>query len=246
MFTGSDIAKSGYKTEDLFSSLINENTKFNNAVKTFLNINCNVDLFAETLKGVQKGDVELSLSTGKNVQASVKSTKANFSQLDRRWLSSLISALNVPDNVSYKLKEGLDSMRLKQGDYQRLILPKYEVNLINYFQNNIKDFMNEMFTRQNQVVQLFVVYDNINVVWYLLNMSDVLDFMSTQIVSVSNKGVLKFGDCVTMQRKGGDGNVTRVPKTDPTHPGNQLQIKVKPLTIVENLAPMIIKQIKNE
>lgn len=242
MTTGSDIAKSGYKTEDLFSALIRENIEFNCAVKNFLKLEDGLELTAETLKGVQKGDVKLTISHRTSLEASVKSTKANFSQLDRRWLSSLISSMNVPVDISSKLNEGLDSMRLKQGAYQRLILPKYENDIIEYFQDNIKDFMNEMFTRQDDTVKLFVVYDNKNIVWYLLNMKDVIDFMSTKTVSVSNKGVLKFGDCVTMQRKGGDGNVTRVSKTDPTHPGNQLQIKVKPLTIVENLNPMIIMQ----
>lgn len=243
MLTGSDIAKSGYKTEDLFSTLIRENIQFNCAVKDFLKIEDGLKLTAETLKGVEKGDVELTISNGTKLKASVKSTKANFSQLDRRWLTSLISALNVPKEISYKLNEGLDSMRLKQGTYQRLILPQYENDIIQYFQNNIRNFMEEMFTRKDDSVKLFVVYDNKNTIWYLLNMKDVIDFTSTQIVSVSNKGVLKFGNCITMQRKGGDGNVTRVPKTDPTHPGNQLQIKIKPLTVVENLNPMIIRQI---
>lgn len=183
--------------------------------------------------------MELSLNNGQAFQVSVKKSTADFSQLDRRWLSSLKSALNIPNNITNEIQEGLDSMRLKTGE-KRLILTKYESDIIEYFQNNINIFMEEMFTRQNPIVSLFVVYDSNLKTWYILNMKDVLTFASNQIVSVSNKGVLKLGDYITMQRKGGDGNVTRVPKTDPTHPSNQLQVKIKPLKIVENLDPMKI------
>lgn len=239
MSIGSETAKSGYKTEVLFANLINNNEQFNCAIKKFLNVNEDVELSAEVLTGVQKGDVELSLNNGQAFQVSVKKSIADFSQLDRRWLSSLKSALNVPDNITNEIQEGLDSMRLKTGE-KRLILTKYESDIIKYFQNNINIFMDEMFTRQNPIVSLFVVYDSNLKTWYILNMKDVLTFTSNQTVSVSNKGVLKFGDYITMQRKGGDGNVTRVPKTDPTHPSNQLQVKIKPLKIVENLDPMKI------
>lgn len=244
MSIGSTTAKSGYKTEELFSELVNTNIQFKCAVKDFLNIPENVNLSSKVLTGVQKGDVELSFSNRTSIEVSVKKSTADFSQLDRRWLSSLISSINVPNGIASKIQEGLDSMRLKQGEQQQLILSKYKDDIIMFFQNNIEKFMDEMFTRQNSKVSLLVVYNADTMTWYLLHMSDVLAFASSQTVDVSNRGVLKFGDFITMQRKGGDGNVTRVPKTDPTHPSNQIQIKIKPLQIVNALDPMIIYPIK--
>lgn len=244
MSIGSSTAKSGYKTEELFVELINTNIQFECATKDFLNVSNEIDLSAVVLTGVQKGDVELRFSNGTKIEASVKKSTVDFSQLDRRWLSSLVSSINVPNDIASKIQEGLDSMRLKQGEQQQLILSKYKNDIVEFFQNNIEIFMNEMFTRQNSKVSLFVVYNPDTMTWYLLHMSDVLTFASTQIVDVSNKGVLKFGDFITMQRKGGDGNVTRVPKSDPTHPSNQLQVKIKPLKIVTALDPMIIYPIK--
>lgn len=243
MSIGSTTAKSGYKTEELFSELVNTNIEFKGAVKNFLNIPENLNVSSIVLTGVQKGDVELNLSDGTSIEVSIKKSTADFSQLDRRWLSSLVSSINVPNNIATKIQEGLDSMRLKKGE-QQLILSKYKDDIITFFQNNIKKFMDEMFTRQDSKVSLLVVYNADTMTWYLLHMSDVLAFASTQTVDVSNRGVLKFGDFITMQRKGGDGNVTRVPKTDPTHPSNQLQIKIKPLQIVNALDPMIIYPIK--
>lgn len=246
MCIGSKTAKSGYKAEELFANLVNNSSDFNSAIKDFLNLNEDINLSAEVLKGVQKGDVKLFINNEEELQeieVSIKKSTADFSQLDRRWLSSLKSALNVPDDICNKIQEGLDSMRLKTGE-KRLILTKYESDIIEYFQNNISTFLDEMFTRQNSIVSILVIYDPKSMNWYILNMNDVLNFTANQIVSVSSKGVLKFGEFITMQRKGGDGNFTKVPKTDPAHPSNQLQVKLKPLKLVENLDPMVIYPLK--
>lgn len=244
MSIGSSTAKSGYSTEEFFAELINRNIEFKCAIKDFLDVSEDIDLSAKVLKGVQKGDVELTLSDNTKIQASIKKSTADFSQLDRRWLSSLSSAINVPSDITDKIQAGLDSIRLKKGTHQQLILPEYKDDIVNYFKNNINTFMDEMFTRQNANVSLFVVFNADIATWYLLHMSDVLKYASEQTVSVSNKGVLKFGDCISLQRKGGDGNYKKVPKTDSSHPSNQIQTKIKPLKIVKSLHPMIIQPIK--
>lgn len=80
MSIASSTAKSGYKTEELFAELINNNIQFKCATKDFLGIADDLDLSANVLTGVQKGDVELSFSNGTKIETSVKKSTADFSQ----------------------------------------------------------------------------------------------------------------------------------------------------------------------
>ncbi len=52
-------------------------------------------------------------------------------------------------------------------------------------------------------------------------------------VYFTEKGIIRLGDFVTIQRKGGDGKHITIPKTDWSHPGNQLQFKFSPLKFTE-------------
>jgi hypothetical protein len=70
-------------------------------------------------------------------------------------------------------------------------------------------------------------------------MSDVVAYLAQQPMSVSKGGVLCIGNCLSMQRKGGNGCHVKVPKSHPSHPGNQIQFKIKPLSIVKNIKSII-------
>lgn len=241
MGIGSTTAKSGFNTELRFAELINKNPQFSKAVKEFLNLDSYTELSAIVLGTRDKGDVEIRSDEIVN-KASIKKSSANFSQLDRRWLSNLSECLNMPEDIYSYISEGLDSMRLKTGDFQRLILPCYENSVKQYFEENKLPFLNEVFTRNDNSVTLFVVFDSNTKTWYLCNMNDVISYVASQEISVSSRGVLKFGDCLTIQRKGGDGNVKTVPKTDPSHPSNQLQVKIKPLSLINNISKYILTE----
>jgi hypothetical protein len=41
------------------------------------------------------------------------------------------------------------------------------------------------------------------------------------------KGGFNLGKNISFQRKGGDGNIKKYPKTDLRHPSNNIQIKLK-------------------
>ena len=67
-------------------------------------------------------------------------------------------------------------------------------------------------------------------------MDDVIVFLFNNAkdnIGFTNKGIIKIGDFITVQRKGGDGKHIKLPKTDWRHPGNQLQFKFSPLVFAE-------------
>jgi hypothetical protein len=48
------------------------------------------------------------------------------------------------------------------------------------------------------------------------------------------------GENLTLQRKGGDGNIKTPPKTSSQHPSNHLQFKIKPLAILKKVKYIVI------
>jgi hypothetical protein len=67
----------------------------------------------------------------------------------------------------------------------------------------------------------------------MFNIQKVISFIRSQEISFSDEGIIKIGNFITIQRKGGNGSHVKKPKTDFTHPGNQLQFKFKPLEFMK-------------
>jgi len=73
---------------------------------------------------------------------------------------------------------------------------------------------------------------------FIYKMDQFLQFMEENIadkIFFSRKGIIKLGDFLSVQRKGGNGSHITISKTDWEHPGNQLQFKCKPLDIAEHI-----------
>jgi hypothetical protein len=83
-----------------------------------------------------------------------------------------------------------------------------------------------------------VLYDRGANKMYLYDLADVLanlDYTTT----ISTRGTIKIGEYVTVQRKGGNGvKFNHISKTSLSHPGNNLQVKMKVKTFVQNVDPI--------
>jgi hypothetical protein len=74
---------------------------------------------------------------------------------------------------------------------------------------------------------------------YIFKIQECLKFLEENISSniyFSRKGIIKLGDFLSVQRKGGNGSHITIPKTNWQHPGNQLQFKFSPLRFAEYIA----------
>lgn len=252
MSIGSSTAKRGYKHEQLFTDLINNNTNFKQGFIDYINEYCDLPyvvipdkLYARNVQGTEKSDVNVYYDGIHHIGCSLKSAEANFNQLDRRWLRDWVNILNMPENIANALQEGLDSMRLKEPNC-KLVLDKYSHIIVNYFSDpQVKNILySQLFTRNDMNLKLLVCYDNQNNRWHFSKIEDVISYLTKQPTSISNRGVLKFGNCLSLQRKGGDGNVTNPPKTSPNHPSNNLQFKIKPISLLEYIPNVTLSPTK--
>ena len=101
---------------------------------------------------------------------------------------------------------------------------------------NITDIVNEIFIRGEKELKVLMINDKMKLRIYLYKMKDVINFLVQNIqnnISFSPKGIVRLGNFITVQRKGGNGFRINIPKTDWNHPGNQLQFKFSPLKFIE-------------
>ena len=65
--------------------------------------------------------------------------------------------------------------------------------------------------------EILVLYDREDSVMRIWKMSEVLAKLDYSL-DYTARGNIQIGECFQLQRKGGVGSVTTVPKTDPRHP----------------------------
>lgn len=225
-------AKRGFRYEDIFVDLVNNNEKFNESLRLYLG-----DL-SKTLKACKVSDTKMKsdviLQLGDCAYGcSIKTSEADFSQLDRRWLDDLSERLNTPVEIYEMIAECiLNKMKNKKDKF---ILDKHKDSIISYFKNNLRSLLRELFVRDEDILKYLVVCFYIENKWYITKILDVFEYIRSGKIYTTKHGILMFGDCLSMQRKGGDGKHVKIPKNHPAHPGNQLQFKLKPLSLINNM-----------
>ena len=163
------------------------------------------------------------------IGCSIKEAEADFNQLERVWLKDLALSIGMPGDIEAMIQVCLDNRRLKKS--RIFITDKYAEPILSYFRENEDTLLCKLFTGNDPSVKCLVIYDYNKNIWYLSSMKDVINYIAKQPIKISRLGVVYFGDVLTMQRKGGNGVHVKVPKSHPSHPGNQLQFKVKPLLL---------------
>ncbi|MFP3203751.1 MAG: hypothetical protein RXR43_16560 [Sulfolobus sp.] len=185
------------------------------------------------IKPVNRIKCDLMIKGEFTICISVKTvTDASFHQLDRRWLDVWKTVLNMPEDI-YKIL--LDSILRKAKDPKAVfILPKDRDKISKFIKDNLSIILKEIFIRDEEDLRILAIWDKRDDILCMFNIQDVISFFIKQPISFSDEGIIKIGKYITIQRKGGNGSRIKKPKIDPTHPGNQLQFKFKPLEFMND------------
>lgn len=227
-------AKRGLSREVLFAHLITNDLVFRNRVTTALaslGFQNRSIVSANKVAGTCKADVHIHFKNTNYLGCSVKAAQSNFNQLDRRWLSQWSAHLKMPPAIEQEIQDRLD---LKMKNSREIFIPKNS-SVIKFVKDNLESILKELFTKNEPHLELFVTYNENTQDWHAAKISDIIQYLSSKTIGTSKKGVIQIGNYLTLQRKGGDGNTTKPPKGTPGHPSNQLQFKIKPLTIIEQV-----------
>jgi len=177
----------------------------------------------------KKTDVLLRADT--EIGVSIKSsTKTSFHQLDRRRLEVWRQFLKMPDDIFETIKQAV--LRVAKDPNAKFILETDRNTIGEFFAQHLKLMLDEVLVRGEQNLMVLMINDKITNKIYVYRMRDVLDFLfenAKNNIWFTDKGIIKLGDFVSVQRKGGNGKRVKINKHEWTHPGNELQLKFSPL-----------------
>jgi hypothetical protein len=192
---------------------------------------------------LKKSDVLMLFSKGKNLGVNIKSGKSNFNQLTRLWTAQLVDKLKISPAAAVILQNGVDNYRFKRKNKDNKIIfiePQSQAALKKEFDGNKRQIL-ELCLRgiNNDVAKILALYDRDKRNYYLYDLEEVIAETAKQPIEFTKKGIVKFGEYITLQRKGGNGVAHTMPKSDPKHPGNQLQFKIKMTSFREFNKPFL-------
>jgi len=233
---GKKEARIGLDSEQDIINRINLDEEFHNKLKECLiKLGFDVRGRLRARKDEIKIDIFIQINEQEEIGASIKSsTMSSFHQLDRRRLEEWKSLLDMPEDVFETIKEAI--LRVAKNSRAKFILEKDRDKIKKFFTNHLSEVINEIFRKREKMLKLLIVNDKRKGKLYIFRMDDVIKFLIKNALNnlhFTEKGIIKLGEFVSIQRKGGNGKHITIPKTDWSHPGNQLQFKFSPLKFAE-------------
>ena len=229
----------GMDAERLFKNSIGNQVAVLNTLKEHFVIKGDYAKSFSTGTDAGKSDVMVRF-TDATLSANIKAYKTGFNQLTRTTISLFCNEFNI-QHLQSLLKEGVVRVAAKKG---RFILESDEPQVIETIAPLARDIVHFSLARKENP-ELLVLYNRTIDMMFLYDMKDLLDNLDYG-VAISNRGVIKIGQFITIQRKGGNGvHSLHIPKTSLDHPGNNLQVKMKVGVFVLVTPPLVKFSPKN-
>jgi len=226
----------GMNNEQLIKNSIVDYPSVINILKDRFNIRGELENTAGGGIYGDKSDVRINFTCGHYIDANIKSyrTRVGFNQLTRTSVSKFCEDFDL----SSQEKEELENIVVAKSRNTKN--PLFSVEQQDkwgvFFRKNAKRILKWGFS-ENQNREILVLYDRDTSLVKIYHMKDVLQQLPTEITFT--KGGFNIGGCISFQRKGGNGSVSKnIPKTTIQHPGNHIQLKIKISKIIPILEPI--------
>lgn len=230
-------AIAGKNIETLFCNSVGDNDSVIQKIQASFGISARYLNSMKTGIHGEKCDVKMSFADGRNIDANVKAYKPKtmFNQTTRTSLTRFQEVMGIS-------QDDIDELRglflLKAQDSNRPLIPMSLRNKWAYIIEERAKKIVKWSLSSHESREILVLYDRVESKMRIYRMSDVLHGISSA-VTFTPKGNIIIGACIQLQRKGGDGNVTRVPKDNPTHPSNHIQVKLDIRTFLDLGFPLL-------
>lgn len=182
----------------------------------------------------EKVDVKLEFASGHNIDVNIKAYKkeAGFNQLTRTTVNKFCEVFNISESDKNEL---IDLITLKASNTKSLLFPiDVQAKWYDFFNSNVIEILKWGFSNKSSR-EILVLYERNNSIMRIYVMKEVLNRI-TKTVTFSQKGNINIGECVSFQRKGGNGSLSKtIPKNSIKHPGNNVQLKLKINKFVEEM-----------
>ncbi|MDR3092409.1 MAG: hypothetical protein LBU33_00655 [Endomicrobium sp.] len=183
-----------------------------------------------------KSDVRINFTCGHYIDANVKSfkNKAAFNQLARTTVSKFCDDFELDSTYRQELENIVVSK--SKSPKNSLFSEEQWQKWGKFFKDNVKKLLEWGFSKKPNR-EILVLYNRDTSIVKIYHMREVLETLPTDITFT--KGGFNIGGCVSFQRKGGNGSLSkRISKTTIQHPGNNVQLKVKINKLIPILKPV--------
>lgn len=222
----------GRDVERLFKNTIGDHLDVINFLKKHFGIRGEFAKAFLTGTDAGKSDVMVRFNDA-TLSANIKGYKTGFNQLTRTTISSFCIEFHLTHLQSI-FEEGAIRVATSKG---RFILETDERQIIEAISPVARSIVKFSLARMENP-ELLVLYNRTTNIMCLYDLNELLESFDYD-VSISNRGVIRIGKYITIQRKGGNGSHAKhIPKTSLSHPGNNLQVKMKVGKFVEEVEPM--------
>lgn len=222
--------------ERLFKNSIGHHPHVLDALKRHFGINGEFAKAFSTGTDSGKSDVIVRFSD-KTLSANIKAYKTGFNQLTRTTISSFCKEFGL-QHLQQLFEEGVVRVAERR---KRFILESDEKLIISELAPLAKSIAQFSLARKENP-ELLVLYNRANNTMYLYDLKELLESLDYTL-TISKRGIIRIGKYITIQRKGGNGvHSAHIPKTSLSHPGNNLQVKMKVGTFVSNTKPIVSYQ----
>ena len=216
----------GMNIETLFKNSIGDHASILSAISQKFSIE---GRFLNAIKsGIhgEKADVKLAFACGHNIDVNIKSYKNNtgFNQLTRTTVYKFCERFNIQSQ-----QEELENIIIAKSlnTKNALFTEAYADKWLDFFNLHAMDILKWGFSykQSREIIALFNSDTNL---FKIYPMSDCLKHMARNNQVTLTQGGVDIGNCVSFQRKGGNGSLSKaIAKDDIKHPGNNIQLKIK-------------------
>ena len=190
----------------------------------------------------EKSDIRINFTCGHYIDANIKGFKNSigFNQLARTTVSKFCEHFGINEKDKSELETIIITKSKNRNNplFSEEDRKKWE----GFFVKNAKSLLKWGFSK-NASREILILYNRDTSIVKIYAMKDVLNCLPVNIVFT--KGGFNIGDCISFQRKGGNGSFSKlIPKTTIQHPGNNIQLKVKINKLIEILEPVMLAEYK--
>jgi hypothetical protein len=174
----------------------------------------------------EKADVKMNFACGHNIDVNVKAYQGNgFNQLTRASVRKFCTNFGINSEMEHDLERIVVAKSVNTS--AELFSPDDISRWHGIFESLAKSLIRWGFSNKAGR-ELLAIYNRETSIMAIYAMQDVIKFLHSRTNITYTKGGFNICDCVSFQRKGGNGSLSKtIDKHDIRHPGNDIQLKLK-------------------
>ncbi|MCL2016455.1 MAG: hypothetical protein FWG68_09450 [Defluviitaleaceae bacterium] len=186
----------------------------------------------------EKSDGRINFDCGHYIDMNIKSFTAAFNQLARTTIPKFCEDFHINEDDKTELQNLIIA---KSQNRANMLFPmEVQEKWGEFFAENAKQLVKWGFSSKPSR-EILVLFNRKTNSVKIYAMRDILRKINLNVTFT--KGGVNIGDCISFQRKGGNGvHSKEIPKNSLQHPGNNVQLKLKPLKFIEEFSQHLLSE----